>query len=71
MTAYREQWQRDSFERVGQSVGFRRLPLIGLCKLRVSDGRAILLPLNGQGVIVREWFGYCRWRRKRQKAGRE
>jgi hypothetical protein len=56
--------KRASFGCHGQYVGAVNLPVVGYTHLRASDGRAILLPRSG-GVIVRDWFAFCRWARRK------
>lgn len=59
--------RRERFRRSSVCVGCVLLPIVGLADVRVRDGKAILLPGSG-GVIVRDWFAFCRWVRRRRRA---
>lgn len=66
MSVYRQQWQIDSFNRMGHGVGFVRLPLVGLAQIKAIDGQAVLILHSGRGVITREWFSFCKFTRRRE-----
>lgn len=65
MSVYRTTWQRDWFKRVGQGAGVCSLPLLGKTQIKVLDGKAVLIPERGSGVITRDWFDFCRWLQRR------